>query len=39
VLDIPVLLTGMSFGALSFEAKIGWPAPTMAHGTCSGEGA
>jgi len=40
VLDIPVYITGMSFGALSFEAKIALArGATMAGtATCSGEG-
>jgi glutamate synthase domain-containing protein 2 len=40
VLDIPVYVTGMSFGALSFEAKIALArGATMAgSATCSGEG-
>src|SRR5271155_5263185 len=40
VLDIPIYITGMSFGALSFEAKIALArGATMAGtATCSGEG-
>src|SRR5450631_2103945 len=40
VLDIPVYITGMSFGALSYEAKIALArGATMAgSATCSGEG-
>jgi len=40
VLDIPVYITGMSFGALSYEAKIALArGATMAGtATCSGEG-
>jgi len=40
VLDIPVYVTGMSFGALSYEAKIALArGATMAgSATCSGEG-
>ena len=40
VLDIPVYVTGMSFGALSYEAKIALArGATMAGtATCSGEG-
>ena len=40
VLDVPVYITGMSFGALSFEAKIALArGATMAGtATCSGEG-
>lgn len=40
VLDIPIYVTGMSFGALSFEAKIALArGATMAGtATCSGEG-
>ncbi|HET7211216.1 MAG TPA: glutamate synthase-related protein, partial [Methyloceanibacter sp.] len=40
VLDIPVYVTGMSFGALSYEAKIALArGSTMAgSATCSGEG-
>ena len=40
VLDIPVYITGMSFGALSFEAKVALArGATMAGtATCSGEG-
>src|SRR5919106_6817357 len=40
VLDIPIYITGMSFGALSYEAKIALArGATMAGtATCSGEG-
>jgi glutamate synthase domain-containing protein 2 len=40
VLDIPIYITGMSFGALSFEAKVALArGATMAGtATCSGEG-
>ena len=40
MLDIPVYITGMSFGALSYEAKIALArGATMAGtATCSGEG-
>jgi len=40
VLDIPIYITGMSFGALSYEAKVALArGATMAGtATCSGEG-
>src|SRR5256886_14779553 len=39
-LDIPVYITGMSFGALSLEAKLALAkgAPMAGSATCSGEG-